>query len=41
MFVEYFNNNKWNQKQITNIESEYDKTFKLLIKYDKLRIEHK
>ncbi len=39
MIVEYFNNNKWSQRQIINIETEYEKMFKLLMKYEKLRIE--
>lgn len=39
MIVEYFNNNKWNTKIINNLEFEYEKMFKLLIKYEKLRIE--
>lgn len=41
MIVEYFNNNKWNQKKVTNVEMEYEKMFKLLMKYEKLRIECK
>jgi hypothetical protein len=41
MIVEYFNNNKWNQKQIFNIDTEYEKMFKLLIKYEKVRVECK
>lgn len=39
MIVEYFNNNKWNQRTINNIDVEYDKMFKLLMKYEKLRVE--
>lgn len=39
MIVEYFNNNKWTQKQINNLDVEYEKLYKLLIKYEKLRIE--
>ena len=38
MIIEYFNNNRWNSKQILNIENEYEKMFKLLIKYEKIRI---
>lgn len=38
MIVEFFNNNKWIQKKITDIDSEYDKMYKLLIKYEKLRV---
>lgn len=39
MVVEYFNNNKWTQKTINNLDLEYDKMYKLLIKYEKLRVE--
>lgn len=39
MIVEYFNNNKWNSKRISNVDLEFEKMFKLLIKYEKLRIE--
>jgi hypothetical protein len=39
MIVEYFNNNKWYQRQIINVDSEYEKMFKLLMKYEKLRVE--
>ena len=39
MIVEYFNENKWTKKQISNIETEYENMYKLLIKYKKLRIE--
>lgn len=39
MIIEYFNNNKWTTKEIFNIETEWDKMFKLLTKYEKLRIE--
>jgi len=39
MIVEYFNNNKWNTKQISDIDKEYEELYKLLIKYNKLRIE--
>ena len=38
MIVEYFNNNKWCSRQVNNIDSEYDKMYALLIKYDKLRV---
>lgn len=38
MIVEFFNNNKWNSKQIVNLDTEYDKMYKLLMKYEKLRI---
>lgn len=38
MIVEFFNNNKWTPRQIVNVESEYEKMYKLLMKYEKLRI---
>jgi len=38
MVVEYYNNNKWNKKQIVKLDEEFDKMYNLLIKYDKLRI---
>lgn len=41
MMVEYFNNNKWYQKEVSNPNEEYEKFFKLLIKYDKLRVKSK
>jgi hypothetical protein len=41
MIVEYFNNNKWYQKQVQNPSEEWEKMYKLLIKYDKLRVESK
>lgn len=41
MIVEYFNNNKWIEKQIFNVDTEYEKMFKLLIKYEKIRVECK
>ena len=39
MIVEYFNNNKWNKKKVEDPSTEYEKLYKLLIKYEKLRIE--
>lgn len=39
MILEYFNNNKWTQKTVSNIDTEYDKLYKLLMKYQKIRIE--
>ena len=38
MIVEFFNNNKWTPKQVTNVDIEYEKMYKLLMKYEKLRI---
>jgi hypothetical protein len=39
MIIEYFNNNKWHSKIVQNIDSEFDKMYKLLIKYEKIRVE--
>lgn len=38
MIVEYFNNNRWIAKKISNIDMEYDRMYKLLIKYEKVRV---
>ena len=38
MIVEYLNNNKWNQKKVENPKQEWDDMYKLLSKYDKLRV---
>jgi hypothetical protein len=38
MIVEYYNNNIWNQKTINDLDSEYDKLYRLMIQYEKLRI---
>ena len=38
MVVEYFNNNRWCSKQVSNIDLEYEKMYALLIKYEKLRV---
>lgn len=38
MVVEYQNKNKWLQHEIKNPSQEYDRLFKLLIKYDKVRV---
>jgi hypothetical protein len=38
MVVEYLNNNKWCQKIVQDPTSEWEKLYKLLIKYDKLRV---
>lgn len=37
MIVEFFNNNKWIEKKVEDVEVEYEKMYKLLIKYNKLR----
>jgi len=38
MIVEYMNNNKWYEKIVQNPQEEWEKLYKLLIKYDKLRV---
>jgi hypothetical protein len=38
MIVEFFNNDKWIERKIVNIDIEYEKMYKLLIKYNKLRV---
>lgn len=38
MMVEYFSNNKWCEKKVENPFEEYEKLYKLLIKYDKVRV---
>jgi len=37
MTVEYFNNNSWTPKVVENVEDEWNKMYKLLVKYNKLR----
>ena len=38
MLIEYFNNNAWCQKQVANLDNEYEKMYKLLMKYEKIRV---
>jgi hypothetical protein len=38
MVVEYLNNNKWCQRKVQNPKQEWDDMFKLLVKYNKLRV---
>lgn len=38
MIVEYHNKNRWLQHEIKNPSQEWDRLFKLLIKYDKVRV---
>lgn len=38
MVVEYLNKNRWNEYTIQNPSTDYNKMFKLLIKYDKVRV---
>jgi hypothetical protein len=40
MLIEYFNNNLWTQKKINNLDLEYEKMYKLLMKYEKIRINY-
>lgn len=37
MIVEFFNNNEWIERKVENVDIEYEKMYKLLIKYNKLR----
>lgn len=39
MFVECLNKNKWFSKKVEDPNEEYEKIYKLLIKYDKIRIQ--
>lgn len=41
MIVEYFNNNKWFTKTVEDPNNEYEKLYKLFIKYDKIRVASK
>jgi hypothetical protein len=38
MIIEYFSNSKWYQKMVQDPMEEYEKMYKLLIKYDKIRV---
>lgn len=38
MLVEYFSVNKWTEKKVQNPNDEYEDLYKLLIKYDKVRV---
>jgi hypothetical protein len=38
MLVEYFNKDKWYERKVENPNEEYEKLYKLLIKYDKVRV---
>jgi len=38
MIIECFSNNKWQERKIYNLDSEFDKMYKLLMKYNKIRI---
>jgi hypothetical protein len=41
MLVEYFNKDKWYERLVENPTDEYEKLYKLLIKYDKVRVASK
>jgi hypothetical protein len=38
MVIEFNNNDEWIERKIVSIDSEYEKLYKLLIKYNKLRV---
>jgi hypothetical protein len=38
MIVEYLNKDKWYKKEVENPLDEWNKLWKLLIKYDKVRV---
>ena len=38
MLVEYLNNNKWYERKVENPNLEFEELYKLLIKYDKIRV---
>ena len=38
MIVEFFNNDKWTERKVDNVDIEYERMYKLLIKYQKLRV---
>jgi len=39
MIVEYFNNNQWSQKVVQDPNDEWERMYKLLLKYDKIRVQ--
>ena len=39
MIVEYFNNNQWSEKVVENPNDEWERMYKLLLKYDKVRVQ--
>lgn len=41
MIVEYFNNNQWNEKVVENADDEWNRLYKLLLKYNKVRVQSK
>lgn len=38
MIVEYFNNNQWVEKLVQDPNEEWDNMYKLMLKYDKIRV---
>ena len=40
MFIEYMNNERWVKRKIENVDLEYERMYKLLMKYEKLRFEY-
>ena len=38
MIVEYMNNNRWHEKIVVNPREEWEKMYRLLLKYEKLRV---
>jgi hypothetical protein len=38
MIIECFSNNNWQERIIYNVDTEFDKMYKLLMKYNKIRI---
>jgi hypothetical protein len=40
MRIEYFNNKDWEDKVIENVNKEYEELYKLLMKYNKVRIKY-
>jgi len=39
--VEYMNNNRWHERIVVNPKDEWEKMYKLLMKYEKLRVPSK
>lgn len=38
MIIECFSNNKWVERKVVNVDSEFDKIYSLMMKYNKIRI---
>ena len=41
MVVEYFNNNKWCEKLVEDPNKEWNNIYKLMVKYNKVRVLYK